>query len=162
MGARGPAPKPSAIKRAEGTYRPDRAAGGQEPTPPEVLDLDAPDWLDPYAREKWRELAPVLVTIGVLKTTDVDALAAYCVAWSQWRAASENIGEEFALEVEEGGEADKLRTRRLATFERVTREANRQMQVWGDRLGLSPSQRTKIRATEAAEFVGGGGSSFFQ
>ena len=102
------------------------------------------------------------MTIGVLKRTDVDALAAYCVGFSQWRAASENIEEEFGLAVEPGGEADKLRTRRLATFERITREANKQMQVWGDRLGLSPAQRTKIRATEAVEIGNGGGSSFFQ
>lgn len=44
MGRRGPPPKPSALKKAQGTYRPDRAALREvEPTPgvPEM-----PRWLD--------------------------------------------------------------------------------------------------------------------
>ena len=162
MGARGPAPKPSAIKKAEGTYRPDRAAGGNEPEPPEGVDLAQPSWLDVYAGLKWRELAPVLVKVGVLKLTDLDALAAYCVAWSTWRAAVENFEDELAAPAVPGSEADKLRNQRLTLFERAAREANKQMATWGDRLGLSPSQRTKVRASEGAPTSGNSGTAFFQ
>lgn len=162
MGARGPQPKPSALKRAEGTYRPDRAADGNEPEPPELVDLAAPAWLDVYAGLKWRELAPVLVRVGVLKVTDVDALAAYCVAWSTWRAAVENFEDELAAPAAPGSEADKLRNQRLTLFERAAREANKQMATWGDRLGLSPAQRTKVKATEGVGSGGNSGTAFFQ
>lgn len=146
MGLRGPAPKPSATKRAEGTYRQDRAAGGQEPVHPNVQDLRPPPWLADLAREKWAELATQLDRSGVLKATDVDTLAAYCSAYAQWRPAQEAMAKVLEESPDEDAETFADYKRRLTTYRMVATEALKQMQVWGDRLGLSPSQRTKVSA----------------
>ena len=165
MGLRGPAPKPTAQKKAQGTYRLDRAAGGLEPDHPRVSNLAAPDYLAPLARAKWNELAPTLDRSGVLRSTDLDTLAAYCSAFGQWQPAQEVLAQ-ILDEVPATNDEDALAAwkRKLSSYRMVTTEALKQMQVWGDRLGLSPSQRTKI-AAEPSKGVpigvseNGGGSS---
>ena len=76
MGQRGPAPKPTALKQLEGTFRPDRAQGEVFPDLPP--DLSPPDHLSEPARDKWVELAPILARNGLLTECDLDALALYC------------------------------------------------------------------------------------
>jgi P27 family predicted phage terminase small subunit len=50
---------------------------------------EAPDWLDDYAVEEWRRVAPGLWRTGALTTPDVATLAAYSFSFSQLRTAAE-------------------------------------------------------------------------
>ena len=83
MGKRGPAKKPKAAAKRDGTYRPDRHDG---------LDLPAaipepPIELDPEARAHWDRLASQLGQAGILSDVDSDALSllANTIA-DYWRA----------------------------------------------------------------------------
>jgi phage terminase small subunit len=81
MGARGPAPVPSAVKRARGTYRADRAP--RREAEPELVSTvpPAPKWLTLKAeRQVWADTAAVLIAAGLLTLADHDTLAAYCRA----------------------------------------------------------------------------------
>jgi P27 family predicted phage terminase small subunit len=169
VGARGPQPKPSATHKAQGTYRPDRAADGQEPEAPEVGHFAPPEWLPDLAQTCWLELAETLASMGVLKQTDLHCLASYCVAYAEWRQNVELWNEEAVyvskdLEGEALLEDRKLQTTRLRMFDRGGRDANKAMQTWGDRLGLSPAQRSKIKAIrpEGGDGEGGGSGFSFQ
>ena len=66
MGQRGPQPKPTARKKAEGTYRADRAAPN-EPTPePAMPEMPAEIASDVDATLCWNRTAPKLLADRVL------------------------------------------------------------------------------------------------
>ena len=74
-----------------------RKLNTEEPQPPVTPAPRAPSWLSKEAKKEWRRLAPVLGAIGVLTTTDADALAGYCEAWATWKDATQKI-REFGME----------------------------------------------------------------
>ena len=87
MGRRGPTPKPTAIKIAQGV-RPDRI-NNDEPRPDRLAaSPDPPAHLDDVARELWNQLAPTLHQIGVLTSLDLPMLSVLCETASIVRAAS--------------------------------------------------------------------------
>jgi P27 family predicted phage terminase small subunit len=53
------------------------------PTPPKHIDV--------YGLEEWNRIAHGLNVMGVLSQVDQSALAAYCMAYSRWRRAEEEI-----------------------------------------------------------------------
>ncbi len=79
--------------------------------------IDPPEWLDEFAKEHWRDLAPILQGAGLLTAGDRAALAQLCDDYSTIR---------------KDGEADKARDR----YRRLLVE-----------FGLTPSSRSRIRAT---------------
>lgn len=52
---------------------------------------EPPPHLDDVARAKWREFAPKLESMGVLTAADADALAIYCVVFSRWMKALDEV-----------------------------------------------------------------------
>jgi P27 family predicted phage terminase small subunit len=83
--------KPTRLKIMEGNPGKHRLPVN-EPQPP--MDLpDPPAHLDNYALEEWRRVAEGLNAMGVLSGIDQAALAAYCGAYSRWRAAEEELNE---------------------------------------------------------------------
>ena len=56
-----------------------------------------PLWLDADAKAKWKQLAPKLSRAGILSNVDGDALAAYCQAWSRWKAAEEFLQQNGSV-----------------------------------------------------------------
>ena len=142
MGERGPAPKPTALKRLHGTYRPDRAPE-KEATPHLASgdQLQAPDWLSQGAREKWEELALRLHSLGVLTEIDLDVFALYCTAWSNWRDAEEAVREH--------GATTKAQSGYEAVSPHVTRAKNHLSELikLSNLLGFNPSARTRIELT---------------
>jgi len=88
---RGPKKKPTRIKVLEGKRGHVPLPVG-EPIPP--MDLpDPPAHLDDYALEEWRRVAEGLNAMGILSGVDQAAFAAYCGAYSRWRAAEEELNE---------------------------------------------------------------------
>lgn len=76
MGARGPQPKPTVLKRAAGNPG-RRELNANEPIPP-AGDFVAPPWLDEQARRVWDHVAPVLISMKTLTVADVFPFARYC------------------------------------------------------------------------------------
>jgi phage terminase small subunit len=81
-----PARKPTALKVLSGTLRPSRV-NVNEPQPPP--GAKPPPWLPRGgpARKAWNRLAPELTAVGVLKSTDADALALVCMAMAEYQEA---------------------------------------------------------------------------
>lgn len=78
MGKRGPPPKPSALKKLEGTHRPDRVARREMSPPPGTPEC--PKHLCKLARQEWERVVPLLEASRVLTLIDQATLADYCAA----------------------------------------------------------------------------------
>lgn len=87
MGKRGPAKKPAALKKAQGTFRPDRDT--ELPATPGLPTC--PPFLADHAKELWPVLGKLLVERKVLSSSDQLAFALLCQAWADWREAVEGL-----------------------------------------------------------------------
>ena len=77
-------------KQAMGTYRPDKE--------PKRLQFTANEIKPPLfirknkiAHEEWKRVVPHLLEADVIKDPDLSLLASYCVLYSRWRAASQDV-----------------------------------------------------------------------
>jgi phage terminase small subunit len=116
---RGRKPMPTALK----------ILGGEQPcrrnrNEPQfaVSTVDPPKWIRGESLSHWRELAPILLRAGLLTEGDRSALAMLC--------------EEFG----------RMRRARSAPSRDKARERYRR---WLAEFGLTPSSRSRIRATAA-------------
>ena len=76
----GPAPKPTALKSAEGN-RAHRPLPVREPTPL-TGEPQMPRHLDALAKREWRRLTPILLSLKILSEADGLALANLCMTYS--------------------------------------------------------------------------------
>lgn len=140
MGKRGPKPKPTALKKLQGTYQPCRAAKNEIAPTPGVPP--PPAHLDAIARAKWEELVPQLAELGVLSRMDGGTLEALCVTYSQ------------AVKFQKS--ADKTQIVKTAFGPKVNPavvQARKSWALWrqfAQEFGLSPSARTRVGAPEKA------------
>ena len=50
-----------------------------------------PDHLDDIARQEWHEITTVLADINLLSKADHASLELYCISYSRYRRAAENV-----------------------------------------------------------------------
>ena len=145
MGKRGPAPKPTKLRILHGD-RSDRI-NTAEPKPSDV-DIVPPAWLAADAVQVWETYAPDLRRTGVLTSWDVEAFAAWCDAvCRRARAVQELAGGKEVITVPVFNKNGDV------TGERVTKnpwtlvlgEADAQVQRYGARFGLTPSDRAQLK-----------------
>lgn len=129
--------KATAQKKAEGTYRPDRA----NPSEPEfeAYAPEPPAWLCDAALEEWCRVVPILTAYGVLAPTDMAVMASYCELFAEVVSLTARIGKGELFLVEEGG-----RQKYPLTGER--RDCILRLQSLAGELGLSPASRAKVNA----------------
>lgn len=140
MGKRGPAPKPTALKVLQGTYRPDRAAHN-EPAPDPTAP-NCPTWLHGEAKREWRRVVPELEPLGLATGIDRAVLAAYCQAYAEWWEMERDIAENGRVQVVGNGYEQvrpsvSIRDRARDAVHKLSRE-----------LGLTPSARSRISVPE--------------
>lgn len=150
MGARGPAPKPTALKVLQGN--PGRRPLTQNEPKPRVQRLRCPLWLDPEAQQEWRRLSPELRRLGLLTFVDLAVFAAYCQAYSRWRQAERALSEH-GLVMEIGGKEDEEGKRTGAYLQQrpevsIAQKYHQLMVAAGAKLGLDPSSRSRISVPE--------------
>ena len=149
MGRRGPAPKPTALRRLEGNPG-KRALNTREPqyvakAPP------CPRHLTTEARREWRRVARELLGQGLLQTVDRAALAAYCQAWARWVEAEQQMaapGFQMVITTDKG-------YAHVSPWFQVATQSLKQMKTFLTEFGLTPASRSRIQTperTEADEF----------
>lgn len=91
MGARGPSPKPTALKLLEGNPGKQRL-NLSEPMPnvPDTVPKP-PKRLLPEAKKEWKRLAPAMVALGLLTEVDTTAFAELCQNYAYYLAADAEI-----------------------------------------------------------------------
>jgi P27 family predicted phage terminase small subunit len=149
MGKRGPAKTPTQVAILHG-YRKDRI-NHTEPKPA-AIEVKPPSWLDTSSRTVWKNLAPDLIAKGVLTAWDVEAFANWCDAVTRRRRAARALRDEGevveAPVFNKNGEQTGVRHVRNQWL-LVLRDADAQVQRYGARFGLTPSDRADLAIGEA-------------
>ena len=140
---RGPKPKPTAIRRAEGNLG-KRAWNHAEPIPPDGVP-DCPAHLSVPARDEWHRLVHVLHGMGVVTMVDRAALAAYCQCYGRWVEAEEKLQSTPLLLKTASGYVQQSPYLSIA---------NKQLELMGrymTELGLTPAARSRVAAYQNAD-----------
>ena len=140
MGLRGPAPTPTAILKARGSWRADERAG--------EVQFEAglgtcPSWLPKEAKAEWRRQAKQLTEAGLAQQTDRALLVAWCVAWAEFVGLTARIDAANRADDGVDYEASWARghlTARGKAIDRMLRLAAQ--------FGFSPSARVRLRGQE--------------
>lgn len=135
--------KPNERHKLEGTYRPDRhddsgvdaPKGRPEPT----IELDV------FAQAMWDRLIPVLEGMGVLTLADAQICTSFCVAYSDWRTCREHIREYGMWELTE----KRGTVKHPAVL--IAKESDERMNKLGGQMGLSPSERSRLKVETEKE-----------
>lgn len=136
--SRGPAPTPSEILNARGSWRAETRK--DEPALP-VKAPPCPPWLKGEGKKEWGRVTKLLVAMGVVAEIDRALLAFYCEAWAEFIEAADYIEENgHTVTLESGYVAiHPMVGVKNSAFERCVKIAAQ--------FGFSPSARTRLRAT---------------
>ena len=142
MGRRGPAPTPTSILNARGSWRGKARDRKKEPKPAVELPT-CPDWLDARAVTEWERITPLLAELKVISQIDRAALACYCVSWSDLITASIAIEENGPMFQNDEGywiqsPAVSQKKAALAAVLRFSQE-----------FGLTPASRARVTTAKA-------------
>jgi P27 family predicted phage terminase small subunit len=144
MGKRGPPPKPSALKKLQGTFRKDRTARNELVAPPGAPPMpNFPPKVRKIAAAKWGELVPLLLMRGTISPEDGALLERYCREWAQWLTYQAAAEREPMIETMYGPKVNPAKEMALK-IDQALHKAE-------DRLGLSASARSKVSVPEKAK-----------
>jgi len=83
--------KTAAEKQALGTYRASRDRGIPQFVAATMIKPPAYIRQNKLAHSEWKAVAPFLQAEGILKQPDVSLFASYCLLYSRWRSAAEDV-----------------------------------------------------------------------
>lgn len=144
MGARGPQPKPSALKKAQGNPG-RRPLNDGEPIPPTGVP-QPPEYLSPVAAQVWAARAPTLIEMRVLTVADVDFFAIYCTLIARYMELQKAFWMKGANGTVFTQKDAKGRAKNVREFPQVG-ELLQVLQLivrYGDRFGINPSARSRL------------------
>lgn len=145
MGKRGPAPKPTALKKAQGTYRPDRAAANEAQPGKGARTPNAPAWLDETAKAIWQRHARRLWEAGLLTDVDVSALASLCEAEALYQTAVAMLAAGDTVLTNDKGYTY------ASPWVQIRSQALKQAQTLWREFGMTPSARSRIEVKPEEE-----------
>ena len=137
MGERGPAPKPTALKRLQGNPG-KRALPKGEPRPAAGKVPTAPRWLSEEAKKEWRRIAPRLWRVGLLTEVDGIGLGMLCEALAQYVAAKAQLERDGML-----ARSDKGNLYQHPAVGMMT-SARGDVFKWAREFGMTPASRSRI------------------
>lgn len=141
--------------KKRGSWRANTGQAEAEPKPP-VASIRPPGTLEPKSEERrvWKDMAPMLVGMGVFTQAERNLLERYCVLWVQWRKATLFIQQNgMTYPITDG--AGKLRC--FQQFPQVNIQATLSVELrrMEQELGLTPAARTRLRADREQMTKGG-------
>lgn len=144
MGRRGPAPKPTAIRRLEGNPS-GRPLPEDEPQPPALFDpLKPPGWLKGKGRTVWNTVLPILVNCRVMSEVDLLSFARYCDIFDEWfklRAHIKKYGTTLPIADADGRIVKVVEKPEFKQYRTLNRDILRMEQEFG----LTPAARSRVR-----------------
>ena len=164
MSSRGPAPKPTVLKKLAGNPG-KRSLSTNEPRPrakrprmpSHFTPADDPDAtvkesrvqkeFYEIARGEWRRVVRELSAVaGLVTSVDADALAMYCETYARWVQASRKLamsGMVEKLKTNQGGEYLAM-----SPYVTIINQCMRTMKQLLTEFGMTPASRTRIQIIE--------------
>jgi len=139
MGTRGPAPKPTALKKLAGNPG-KRALNPLEPKSPKRIKM--PATLGDAARVEWRRLVRQLEAMNLLQSVDADALALYCETYVTWATGLEQLRKLGTIVKSPSGYPIQN------PYFAIVTQCQKQMQQLLSQFGMTPASRTRIQVPE--------------
>ncbi len=152
--ARGPAPTPTKILKARGSWR--AQARKNEPELP-VKSPTCPAWLAPEAKAEWRRQVKLLEQTKLIAEVDRAALTAYCEAWAEFVQASGELAALGSLTTET--ESGYILPHPLVA---IKNNAVERLTKIGAQFGFSPASRARLQTSGGEEKAKDGKARFFQ
>jgi P27 family predicted phage terminase small subunit len=143
MGTRGPAPKPTALKKLAGNPG-KRALNNAEPKPREGRPR-MPAHMGDVAAKEWKRLVKDLTAMGVLTSIDADALAMYCDTYARWVEASRALNTDGMIIFTEKGYPIQ------SPYLSIINQCIKTMQALLQQFGMTPASRTRLQAPETKD-----------
>jgi P27 family predicted phage terminase small subunit len=141
---RGPPPTPVRLKLLKGNPGKRALKRGVEPEPLPEMPYPPP-FVTGYAADEWHRVAAALCVLRMLTPLDHMPLAAYCLAYSHWRQAEEELATmrdaEHGLLVKTA--QGDVKPNPLV---RIAADAARDMLRYAEQFGFSPAARARILA----------------
>ncbi len=134
---------PSIVKSTKNTQRKSRI-NKNEPKGVPASYMDPPDYVatQKYAKQVWDRTMPILVSMGILLESDIDAFAQYCVANSIYREAVIGLGIN-GLTYDSAQENGAKLARKSPYIEIINQQARIMISFAGE-FGLTPASRSKV------------------
>ena len=125
-----------------------RPLNRDEPKPALEVVVPGPlEWLNDYAKEEWRRVAPEMHHMRLLTMVDINLFAAYCVAFSHWRLALEALARVAEKDPVFSGFV--IKTPKGAAVQNplflAARQSANDMLKFASEFGMTPAARTRIR-----------------
>lgn len=149
MGSRGPQPKPTALRIAQGNPG-RRELNELEPVPPPGR-ISPPAFVTGVALQIWNEVSPVMIAMRTLTTADVYPFGRYCCAFARYLELRDAMwakgwtGTTYPLKSDSGKARGVCELPQAAELRRLHEILSRAE----DRFGLSPSARTRLRVEQS-------------
>ena len=136
---RGRKPTPTRLKLIRGNPG-RRPINRDEPAADSRTSLASPDWFNPEQRKKWEEVTAQLSDAGMLSAAYADIITVYCVAWTRWRSALDQITKFGDLIKTPSGVV------RISPYLAIANRAQVDLLKAQAELGLTPSSRSRVKA----------------
>jgi P27 family predicted phage terminase small subunit len=108
-----------------------------------------PDWLDDDARQEWARVVPDMVKLGLISKMDMQAMAQYCEAVSDYRRWTLGI-QQLNATMSSGTRGDvqtyKTGAQDLSIWRKLRNDAERRANDAGAKFGFSPMARRSLKA----------------
>ena len=140
-------PKPTALKKLEGTYRKDRGVEN-EIQPTIEVNLQAPDDLNEWGQKYWIDIMSEYGKLGLITKVDVGALHSVCY-WFGLMCEAQDIVSAKGLEVEierVSAKGERYMNTETNPMIAVADKAFKNYLSICREFGLTPASRTKISA----------------
>jgi len=134
-------PKPTALKKLEGTYRKDRAVKN-EIQPSIEIGLIAPNDLNEWGVKLWDDVMSEYSKIGLITKVDMASLMAVCMEWGIYCEACDIVSSQGLQVSDDKGNLQVNPARRIAN------DAFKNYKSMCIEFGMTPASRTKISAPE--------------
>ena len=143
MGKRGPRPEPTIIKMAKGN--PGKRPLNKNEPKPAADAIQPPEWVTGKSLDKWNEVVPKLIGMGVMTNADIDTIARYCTMYEQYVKYLEQVrrGLDVLVIRDDAGKVKYMQSTPAATM--LTKLAASMLRIEQE-FGLTPSARTGIVA----------------
>ncbi len=152
---RGRTPLPDALKEARGTLKKSRVNQSQArfdvpkttPKPPATLNL--------YGKRLWKEMLPKLVETGLYTEGDHQALELLCMAYGDLIQARKDLKESGTIVITDKGTVYQHPNVGIAN------QAWNRVKLMLGQFGLTPAERTRVKARSPEEKRGSLAESLF-
>jgi P27 family predicted phage terminase small subunit len=134
-------PKPTILKKLEGTYRKDRAVKN-EIQPSIEVGLTAPNDLNEWGVKLWDDVMSEYSKIGLITKVDMASLMAVCMEWGIYCEACDIVSSQGLQVMDDKGNLQVNPARRIAN------DAFKNYKSMCIEFGMTPASRTKISAPE--------------